>query len=48
VEQNIHKLLSVEYTGEDREFVLVLRDSVAEKNIEGIDELVTTYMDLKM
>ncbi len=48
VEKNLHRLLSVEYTGEDREFVLVLRDMIMEKNIEGIDELVTTYMDLKV
>jgi CheY-like chemotaxis protein len=40
-------LQGVEYTGEDKEFMDVLEDAVLGENVADIDQLVTTYIDLK-
>lgn len=47
VDDNIDTLLAGEYSGEDAEFMEVLTDAVAERNVSSIDELVTTYFDLR-
>jgi CheY-like chemotaxis protein len=40
-------LQGVEYTGEDKDFMDVLEDAVLNENVADIDQLVTTYIDLK-
>ena len=37
-----------DYRGDDKEFLAVLIEAVESRKIEVIDELVTTYMDLKL
>lgn len=48
VEENMNILLKGQYTGEDNEFIIVLGQAVKDKNIQVIDELITTYFDLKV
>ncbi len=48
VDKFMNMLLEGEYKGDDKEFLSVLKEAVEARNIEVIDELVTTYMDLKM
>ena len=48
VEENMQVLLNGKYTGEDQEFLDVLNQAVRDRNIPVIDELITTYFDLKV
>lgn len=48
VDKYMSKLLEIDVKGDDKEFLTVLKEAVENRNIEVIDELVTTYMDLKM
>ena len=48
VDINLKKLMSVSYKGEDAEFMKVLKDAVEKREVEVINELIGTYMDLKM
>lgn len=48
VDENMEVLLAGHYTGEDNEFIAVLSQAVRDRNIQSIDELVTTYFDLKV
>ncbi len=48
VDSNLSNLLKMEVKGDDGEFLAVLKEAVEGRNIGAIDELVTTYMDLKM
>lgn len=47
VDENIDALLSKEYGSEDSEFMEVLTDAVADRDVSVVDELVTTYFDLR-
>lgn len=47
VDDNIDVLLSREYGSEDADFMDVLTDAVADRNVSSVDELVTTYFDLR-
>lgn len=48
VEENMQVLLNGKYTGEDKELLDVLNQAVRDRNIPVIDELITTYFDLKV
>ena len=48
VNSNMEELQKYEYEGEDKEFIEVLIEAVNGKSIETIDELITTYIDLKI
>ncbi|MBE5945669.1 MAG: response regulator [Lachnospiraceae bacterium] len=48
VDKYMNELAANEYKGDDNEFISVLKEAIEARNIETIDELVTTYMDLKM
>jgi len=45
---DMEELSSKTYTGEDNEFIEVLQEAVKSRTVETIDELVTTYIDLKI
>ncbi len=47
VVDEMDKLCQIEYVGEDEEFIQVLKTAVEEKDMAKIDELVTTYINLK-
>lgn len=48
VEEEMKTLMKKEYSGEDKEFVVVLQGAVNRHDINEIDDLITTYFDLKM
>lgn len=48
VNNSMKILLDDEFTGENKEFIEVLIAAVNDRSAETIDELVTTYIDLKM
>lgn len=48
VDDTINKIFSCNIVGEDREFIEVLKQAIDKRSLEEIDELVTTYMDLKL
>lgn len=48
VKEELAILEQVEYVGEDKEFMDVLKKAIANEETSVIDELITTYIDLKM
>ncbi|MDE6024329.1 MAG: response regulator [Lachnospiraceae bacterium] len=44
----INELEKIELDGDDRGFVTALDEVVAEKNVEAINDLITTYISLKL
>ena len=48
VEEEMRHIMETEYVGEDKEFVVVLKGAVERHDVAAIDELITTYFDLKM
>lgn len=48
VRQELAILEKNEYYGEDKDFIEVLKKAIADEDSKAIDELVTTYIDLKM
>lgn len=47
-EEYLDILMGTEYVGENKEFMEVLVKAVSEKNVSDIEQLVTTYIDLKL
>ena len=47
-QNTMNTILTKEYTGEDKEFIEVLKQAVDKKDVPVIDELIGTYMDLKL
>ncbi|MGN0435461.1 MAG: response regulator, partial [Wujia sp.] len=48
VAKELEELAHKEYSGEDKEFMVVLKESVEAQNTAVIDEIITTYIDLNM
>lgn len=48
VDTLMNQIMEKEYVGEDQEFVVVLKGAVDRHDVAAIDELITTYFDLKM
>ena len=46
VEEEMRHIMETEYVGEDKEFVV--KGAVERHDVAAIDELITTYFDLKM
>ena len=47
-DKSMELLSKAELTGEDAEFIAVLKDAVKDRNADTVEELVNTYIDLKM